>query len=67
MASSERIAASLRDVIARLNRRLRQTGPLGELIQAQLSALTSLDLAGALTPRETLWRAVRIVDRIARA
>jgi DNA-binding MarR family transcriptional regulator len=51
-ASSERIAASLRDVIARLNRRLRQTRPLGELIQTRLSALTSLDLAGALTPRE---------------
>jgi len=51
-ASSERVAASLRDVIARLNRRLRQTRPLGELTQTQLSALTSLDLAGALTPRE---------------
>jgi DNA-binding MarR family transcriptional regulator len=42
----------LRDAIARLNRRLRQTRPLGELTQSQLSALTSLDLAGALTPRE---------------
>jgi DNA-binding MarR family transcriptional regulator len=52
MASSERIAAPLRDAIARLNRRLRQTRPLGELTQTQLSALTSLDLAGALTPRE---------------
>ena len=52
MASSERVAASLRDAIARLNRRLRQTRPLGELTQSQLSALTSLDLAGALTPRE---------------
>ncbi|MGC9669067.1 MarR family winged helix-turn-helix transcriptional regulator [Planosporangium sp. 12N6] len=52
MASSERIAALLRDAIARLNRRLRQTRPLGELTQSQLSALTSLDLAGALTPRE---------------
>jgi DNA-binding MarR family transcriptional regulator len=51
-ASSERVAASLRDAIARLNRRLRQTRPLGELTQSQLSALTSLDLAGALTPRE---------------
>jgi DNA-binding MarR family transcriptional regulator len=51
-ASSERIAASLRDVIVRLNRRLRQTRPLGELTQTQLSAITSLDLAGALTPRE---------------
>jgi DNA-binding MarR family transcriptional regulator len=52
MASSERIAASLRDAIARLNRRLRQTRPPGELTQTQLSALTGLDLAGALTPRE---------------
>jgi DNA-binding MarR family transcriptional regulator len=51
-ASSERVAASLRDAIARLNRRLRQTRPIGELTQTQLSALTSLDLAGALTPRE---------------
>jgi DNA-binding MarR family transcriptional regulator len=52
MASSERTAALLRDAIARLNRRLRQTRPLGELTQSQLSALTSLELAGALTPRE---------------
>jgi DNA-binding MarR family transcriptional regulator len=52
VASSERVAASLRDAIARLNRRLRRTRPLGELTQTQLSALTSLDLAGALTPRE---------------
>ncbi|MCW2643656.1 MAG: MarR family transcriptional regulator [Dactylosporangium sp.] len=52
MASSEWTAALLRDAIARLNRRLRQTRPLGELTQSQLSALTSLDLAGALTPRE---------------
>lgn len=51
-ASSERIVAALRDAIARLNRRLRQTRPLGELTQTQLSALTSLDLAGALTPSE---------------
>jgi DNA-binding MarR family transcriptional regulator len=42
----------LRDAIARLNRRLRQTRPLGEVTQSQFSALTSLDLAGALTPRE---------------
>jgi DNA-binding MarR family transcriptional regulator len=52
MASSEKVAALLRDAIARLNRRLRQTRPLGDLTQSQLSALTSLDLAGALTPRE---------------
>lgn len=42
----------LRDAIVRLNRRLRQTRALGELTQSQLSALTSLDLAGALTPCE---------------
>jgi DNA-binding MarR family transcriptional regulator len=52
VASSEQVAASLRDAIARLNRRLRQTRPLGELTQSQLSALTSLDLAVALTPRQ---------------
>lgn len=52
MASSERIAASPRDAIARLNRRLRQTRPLGELTRTQLSALTSLGPAGALTPSE---------------
>jgi DNA-binding MarR family transcriptional regulator len=51
-SSSERITALLHDAIARLNRRLRQTRPLGELTQSQLSALASLDLAGALTPRE---------------
>nr|WP_205863203.1 MarR family transcriptional regulator [Planosporangium thailandense] len=64
----------LRDAIVRLNRRLRQTRPLGELTQSQLSALTSLDLAGALTPRElaeaervqppTMTRTVtKLVDR----
>jgi DNA-binding MarR family transcriptional regulator len=46
------LATSLRDSIVRLNRRLRQVRPLGELTQTQLSALTSLELAGALTPRE---------------
>src|SRR2546429_6778129 len=50
--SSTVLATRLRDAIGRLNRRLRQTRPLGELTQTQLSALTSLDLAGALTPRE---------------
>jgi DNA-binding MarR family transcriptional regulator len=42
----------LGDAISRLNRRLRQTRPVGELTQNQISVLTSLELAGALTPRE---------------
>jgi DNA-binding MarR family transcriptional regulator len=46
------LASTLRDAITRLNRRLRQTRPLADLTLSQLSALTSLDLAGALTPRE---------------
>src|SRR5215831_7500537 len=46
------LATELRDGITRLNRRLRQVRPLGEITQTQLSALTSLELAGALTPRE---------------
>lgn len=46
------LAHELRDAITRLNRRVRQARPVGELTIAQLSALTSLELAGALTPRE---------------
>jgi DNA-binding MarR family transcriptional regulator len=42
----------VREGITRLNRRLRQVRPIGELTQTQLSALTSLELAGALTPRD---------------
>jgi DNA-binding MarR family transcriptional regulator len=42
----------LRDVVTRFNRRLRQTRPVGELTLSQLSALNSLELAGAMTPRE---------------
>jgi DNA-binding MarR family transcriptional regulator len=42
----------LRDVITRFNRRLRQARPVGELTITQLSALNSLELAGAMTPRE---------------
>ncbi len=42
----------LRDAILRFNRRLRQARPIGDLTFSQLSALTSLMLAGALTPRE---------------
>ena len=36
----------------RRNRRLRQTRPLGDITIAQISALQSLDAAGAMTPRE---------------
>jgi DNA-binding MarR family transcriptional regulator len=46
------LATQLRDAITRLNRRLRQARPLGDLTLTQLSALTSLELGGALTPRE---------------
>jgi DNA-binding MarR family transcriptional regulator len=46
------LATLLRDAITRLNRRVRQSRPVGELTVTQLSALTSLELAGALTPRE---------------
>ncbi|HEX5542949.1 MAG TPA: MarR family transcriptional regulator [Micromonospora sp.] len=46
------LATLLRDAITRLNRRVRQARPVGDLTVTQLSALTSLDLAGALTPRE---------------
>lgn len=50
--SGTQLAAQLRDSITRLNRRLRQARPLGDLTITQLSALTSLELGGALTPRE---------------
>ncbi len=46
------LAHQLRDAITRLNRRVRQARPVGDLTVTQLSALTSLKLAGALTPRE---------------
>ena len=46
------LATVLRDAITRLNRRVRQARPVGDLTVTQLSALTSLQLAGALTPRE---------------
>jgi DNA-binding MarR family transcriptional regulator len=50
--SNTQLAAALRDSITRFNRRLRQARPLGDLTITQLSALTSLELAGALSPRE---------------
>ena len=51
-ATADDLAATLRDAITRLNRRVRQARPVGDLTFSQLSALTSLQLAGALTPRE---------------
>jgi DNA-binding MarR family transcriptional regulator len=50
--SPEDVATDVQDGITRLNRRLRQTRPLGEVTQSQLSALASLEIAGALTPTE---------------
>jgi DNA-binding MarR family transcriptional regulator len=46
------LAVLVRDAITRVNRRMRQTRPLGDLTFSQISALQSLDLGGALTPRE---------------
>jgi DNA-binding MarR family transcriptional regulator len=46
------LAIVLRNGINRVNRRLRQTRPVGDITIAQISALQSLDAAGALTPRE---------------
>lgn len=51
-ASPEELTERLRDAITRLNRRLRQERPVGDLTVTQLSALTSLRIGGALTPRE---------------
>ena len=51
-ASTAQLAVALRDSITRLNRRLRRARPMGDLTITQLSALTSLELAGALSPRE---------------
>jgi DNA-binding MarR family transcriptional regulator len=50
--TADELARTLREAIQRLNRRVRQTRAVGELTFSQLSALTSLQLAGALTPRE---------------
>lgn len=51
-ATANELAKTLREAITRLNRRVRQARPVGDLTFSQLSALTSLQLAGALTPRE---------------
>jgi DNA-binding MarR family transcriptional regulator len=50
--SAREVSAAVGEAITRLNRRLRQARPVGELTQNQISVLTSLELAGALTPRE---------------
>ena len=50
--TADELARMLREAIQRLNRRVRQTRAVGDLTSSQLSALTSLQLAGALTPRE---------------
>ncbi len=50
--TAAQLAVDLRDSITRFNRRLRRARPVGDLTPGLLSALTSLDLAGALTPRE---------------
>jgi DNA-binding MarR family transcriptional regulator len=49
--TSAQLADQLRVALTRLTRRLRQTRPMGELTQNQISVLASLD-TGALTPRE---------------
>ena len=50
--TADELARTLREAIQRLNRRIRQTRAVGDLTFSQLSALTSIQLAGALTPRE---------------
>jgi DNA-binding MarR family transcriptional regulator len=50
--TASQVALQLRDAINKVNRRLRQTRPLGDVTIAQISALQSLDVAGAMTPRE---------------
>jgi DNA-binding MarR family transcriptional regulator len=50
--TADDLAKTLREAIQRLNRRIRQARPVGDLTFGQLSALTSILLAGALTPRE---------------
>ena len=50
--TTAQLAVLVRDAITRVNRRMRQTRPVGNLTHSQISALQSLDLGGALTPRE---------------
>src|SRR5918997_3871415 len=51
-ATADELARMLREAITRLNRRVRQARPVGDLTFSQLSALTSLQRAAALPPRE---------------
>src|SRR3954466_13889727 len=51
-APPAQLAPQLRDAITPPNRRVRQARPVGDLTVTQVSALTSLRLAGAMTPRE---------------
>lgn len=46
------LAATLRSSLTVFMRRLRATRPVGELSPGQFSVLGSLDMAGAMTPRE---------------
>jgi len=46
------VALLIRESITKVNRRLRQTRPLGDMTIAQISAMLSLETAGAMTPRE---------------
>src|SRR4029453_16201646 len=50
--TADELAKTLREAIQRLSRRVRQARPVGDLTFSQLSALNSLQLAGALPPRE---------------
>ncbi|MGH3655976.1 MAG: MarR family transcriptional regulator [Micromonosporaceae bacterium] len=50
--SAAALAAALRSSITVFSRRLRATRPVGELTPGQYSVLGSLDMAGAMTPRE---------------
>ena len=45
-------ASRLPDAITRFNRQLRQTRPMDGLTVVQMSALQSIEMAGAMTPRE---------------
>lgn len=48
----EDVATEVQDGITRLNRRLRQVRPLGELTQSQLSTLATFGIHGPMTPTE---------------
>jgi DNA-binding MarR family transcriptional regulator len=50
--SPAQVALRIRESITKVNRRLRQTRPLGDMTIAQISAMLSLETAGAMTPRE---------------